>query len=89
MDVLPLDVQVHAYMGGRDMTLKGLLYRPLLPDGERRMPLSCPERAAEIYSDAELHVIREGGHRFHGEALRQSINLVTAYFLRIFKLKPI
>ncbi|MGN1389839.1 MAG: alpha/beta fold hydrolase [Bulleidia sp.] len=41
--------------------------------------LSCSERAAEIYSNAEFHVIGNGAHWFHGQPFEDAAGWIEEF----------
>lgn len=53
----------------------------LLMHGDRDgiVPISYAERAAEVYSDVDYHVIRGGGHGFYGAALDAAFDHILVY----------
>ena len=62
----------------------------LLMHGDRDgiVPISYAERAAEVYLDAEYHVMQGAGHGFYGKSFDDSMVLSFNYLLRIGILKP-
>lgn len=50
---------------------------------DRIVPLSYSDRAAEVYEDAEYHVIDGAGHGFHGDAFEEAVRYVFAYLQEI------
>ena len=53
----------------------------LLMHGDRDgiVPISYAEKAAEVYPDAEYHVIHRGGHGFYGSALDEAERYILLY----------
>ncbi len=43
------------------------------------VPLSCSERALEVYPSAELKIIPSGGHGFYGDNAQQTISYILEY----------
>lgn len=52
-------------------------------DKDSIVPMSYSERAAKTYKDAELHVIKDGGHGFQGETFEQAMSFIDPYFKKI------
>ena len=53
----------------------------LLMHGDRDgiVPIAYAEKAAEVYPDADYHVIHGGGHGFYGSALDEAEELILKY----------
>lgn len=49
-------------------------------DADTIVPLSYSERALDVYPSAELKVIPNGGHGFHGANAQQTIEYMLEYF---------
>lgn len=47
------------------------------------VPISYSDRAAEVYEDAEYHVIDGAGHGFHGDAFEEAIRHIFGYLQEI------
>ncbi|MBP5513679.1 MAG: alpha/beta fold hydrolase [Bacteroidaceae bacterium] len=48
-------------------------------DADRVVPLASSERAAKIYTNARLHVIRGAGHGFKPEEFQESLEQIKAF----------
>lgn len=48
-------------------------------DADSIVPLSCSERAVEVYSSARLEVFPGAGHGFHGEDAQRAIGFMLEY----------
>lgn len=47
------------------------------------VPISCSDRAAEVYGDVEYYVIDGAGHGFHGGAFDEAVRYVFEYLQEI------
>lgn len=48
-------------------------------DADSIVPLSCSEKAVEVYSSAQLKILPGAGHGFYGDDAEQAIGYITEY----------
>lgn len=48
-------------------------------DADRTVPVAYSEQALEVYPSAELKVMPDAGHGFHGEDVQQAIDWILEY----------
>ena len=63
----------------QDMPKYGKPVLILHGDKDAIVPMSYSERAAKAYKDAELHVVKDGGHGFQGETFERAMGFIDAY----------
>ena len=81
LDVSPIYVKdMWDYDLYEDMPKYGKPVLILHGDKDSIVPMSYSERAAKTYRDAELHVIKGGGHGFQGETFDQAMSFIKPYF---------
>ena len=64
----------------------GAFQKPVLllhGDKDKLVPVSYAERAAEVYPDAEYHVIEGAGHIFYGSAFDRACDYILQYLRKM------